>query len=161
MLIRFGESEAFGYGGLAIAVLSGALAAGFRGAMIMSGLFALVVGAVAVARGRVVWARLESRARGGVMLGAALVVLIAGVLAPWSSKPAQIVSPASATATTVVPPVSTATIAPPAPPAVPAIDVGMSAHQPSGRALHIARPQRAPTPVQRGVWAIKQCKDKA
>jgi hypothetical protein len=180
MLIRVGKSEAFGCGGLAVAVLVGALASGFRGAMIMSGLFGLVVGVVAVARGRVSWARLENRAWGGAMLSAALVVLVAGLLAPASTKPPQTFSAvpapsaqatattspkvsAPAPATTVAPHVPSATIAPPpkpAPPAVPTTDPGMSAaHQPSGGASDLARSQPAPTAVQLGLGTA-QCKDK-
>ena len=87
----FTKAASFGWGGLALAALIGALSSGFSGAAVMSGLFALVVGVIALARGRVGWAQLGSRAAGGLALGAA-VVLITGALAASSSTPPGIES---------------------------------------------------------------------
>jgi Protein of unknown function (DUF2510) len=82
------KAASFGWGGLALAVLIGALSSGFSGAAMMLGLFALVVGVIALARGRVGWARLGSRAAGGVAVGAAMVFLTVGaVAAPPSTSP--------------------------------------------------------------------------
>jgi hypothetical protein len=75
----FSKAASFGWGGLALTVLLGALSGGFSGAAVMLGWFALVVGVIALARGRVGWARLASRAAGGVAVGAAVVLLIVGV----------------------------------------------------------------------------------
>jgi hypothetical protein len=84
----FSRAASFGWGGLALAVLIGALSSGFSGAAMMLGLFALVVGVIALARGRVGWARLGSRAAGGVAVGAAMVFLTVGaVAAPPSTSP--------------------------------------------------------------------------
>jgi hypothetical protein len=69
-----------GWGGLALVVLSGALSSGFGGAATMSGLFALVVGVIALVRGRVGWARLGSRAAGGVALGASMILIAVGAV---------------------------------------------------------------------------------
>jgi len=66
---------------LALSALAGALSSGFGGAVFMSGLFALVVAVVALVRGRVAWARLGSRAAGGVALGASLILMTAGAVA--------------------------------------------------------------------------------
>jgi len=57
---RFGVADSLGWGGLALVVLIGALSFGFSGATMTFGLFALVVGAIALARGRVGWARWET-----------------------------------------------------------------------------------------------------
>jgi hypothetical protein len=84
----FSRAASFGWAGLALAVLIGALTSGFSGAAMMLGLFALVVGVIALARGRVGWARLGSRAAGGVAVGAAMVFLTVGaVAAPPSTSP--------------------------------------------------------------------------
>jgi hypothetical protein len=100
---RFGVAEWFGWGGLAFVVLIGALSSGFGGAIGLLGLFALVVGVIALVRGRVGWARLGSRAAGGAALGAALVlIIIGGVAAP----------PTTPTSVTVVAPSKTKPAAP-------------------------------------------------
>jgi hypothetical protein len=65
---RFGVADSLGWGGLILVVLIGALSFGFRGATMMFGLFALVVGVIALARGRVGWARMGSRATGSAVL---------------------------------------------------------------------------------------------
>ena len=82
------RAASFGWGGLALAVLLGAMSSGFSGAAIMAGVFALVVGVIALARGRVGWARLRNRAAGGVAIGAAMVFLTVGALAaPADTSP--------------------------------------------------------------------------
>jgi hypothetical protein len=78
---RFGVADWFGWGGLALAVLIGALSSGFSGAAISFGLFALIVAVIALARGRVGWARLGSRPAGGAALGVALVAITVGAIA--------------------------------------------------------------------------------
>jgi len=84
----FSRAASFGWGGLALAVLLGAMSSGFSGAAIMAGVFALVVGVIALARGRVGWARLRNRAAGGVAIGAAMVFLTVGALAaPADTSP--------------------------------------------------------------------------
>ena len=84
----FSKADLFGWGGLILVVLLGALSSGFSGAVGMLGLFALVVGLIALARGRVSWARLGSRAAGGVAVGAAMVLFTVGaVAAPPSTSP--------------------------------------------------------------------------
>ena len=83
----FNKAAWFGWGGLALAFLLGALSSGFSGAVIMLGLFALVVGVIALARGRVGWARLGSRAAGGVAIGAAMALLTVGAIAAPSTSP--------------------------------------------------------------------------
>jgi hypothetical protein len=123
---RFGVADSFGWGGLALVLLLGALTSGFSGAAIMLGLYVLVVGVIALARGRVGWARLGSRAAGAAALGTALVLITVGAIAAPPSKPAPVtvVAPtpspttsatpspdlsATPAATTVVPPVATPT----------------------------------------------------
>jgi hypothetical protein len=96
---RFGVADSFGWGGLAVAVLFAALTSGFSGAAMMFGLFALVVGVVALARGRVGWARLGSRAGGGAALGVALVAMTVGAIAAPPSKTSNTASVAVQTST--------------------------------------------------------------
>ena len=84
---RFGKAAAFGWGGLALTALLGALSSGLSGAAIMAGLFALVVGVIAMARGRVGWARLGNRAVGGVVIGAAFALLTIGAVAAPPTAP--------------------------------------------------------------------------
>lgn len=86
---RFGKAAAFGWGGLALTALIGALSSGFSGAAILAGLFALVLGVIALARGRVSWARLGNRAAGGVVIGAALALLTVGAVAAPPAAPSS------------------------------------------------------------------------
>jgi len=81
-----GAAELFGWGGLALVVLIGGLVLGLRGAAISLGMFALVVALIALARGRVGWARLGSRAAGGAALAAAMVLITVGAAAAPPSK---------------------------------------------------------------------------
>jgi hypothetical protein len=90
----FGVADAFGWGGLALVALMGARISGFSGAAIMIGLFALVVGVIALARGRVRWAHLGSRAAGAAALVAALVAMTIGAIA----APAVVMPPKAASA---------------------------------------------------------------
>jgi colicin import membrane protein len=83
----FSKAALWGWGGLAFIVLMGALGSGFSGAVSALGLYGFVVGLIALARGQVGWARLGSRAAGGVALGAALVLMTVGGLASSSSTP--------------------------------------------------------------------------
>ena len=55
----------------------------------MAGLFALVLGVIALARGRVGWARLGNRAAGGVVIGAALALLTIGAVAAPPAAPSS------------------------------------------------------------------------
>jgi Protein of unknown function (DUF2510) len=90
---RFGgRANVFGWGGLVLTVLLGAVSSGFSGALVMLGLFVLVVGVVALARGRVGWARLGSRVAGGAALGVALVLMTVGAVAAPPSKPSDTAS---------------------------------------------------------------------
>jgi hypothetical protein len=86
---RFGKAAAFGWGGLALTALIGGLSSGLSGAAILAGLFALVLGAIALARGRVGWARLGNRAAGGAVIGAALALLTIGALAAPPAAPSS------------------------------------------------------------------------
>jgi hypothetical protein len=88
----FGVADSFGCGGLVLTVLLGAVSSGFSGALVMLGLFVLVVEVVALARGRVGWARLGSRVAGGAALGVALVLMTVGAVAAPPSKPSDTAS---------------------------------------------------------------------
>jgi len=102
---KISKAALFGWGGLAFVVLSGALGSGFSGAVGALGLFGLVVGLIALARGRVGWARLRSRAAGGVAVGVALALLmVGGMTAPPSVAPAsELTTTSSDTPTTTDP----------------------------------------------------------
>jgi len=128
---RFGKAGAFGWGGLVLVVLIGARDSGFSGVAMMLGLFALVVGIIALARGQVRWARLGSRSAGGAALGTALVLITVGAVASPPNTPEPIkavalaaaVSPTTAISpTTAVAPAAppTTAVAPAAPPTTPA-----------------------------------------
>lgn len=67
-----------GWAGLVAAGLLGLLSGGLSSGLILAGLYVFVVGIVALARGQVGWARLGSRAAGGVATTAGLLVLIVG-----------------------------------------------------------------------------------
>ena len=86
---RFGMAAAFGWGGLALTALVGALSSGVSGAAILAGLFALVLGVIALARGHVGWARVGNRAAGGVVIGAALALLTIGAVAAPPAAPSS------------------------------------------------------------------------
>ncbi|MHA3838273.1 GmrSD restriction endonuclease domain-containing protein [Terrabacter sp. AAH1] len=87
---RAARAPLWGWGGLAVSGLLG-LTSGVGGVLLFAGLFAFVVGVVAVARGRVAWAHLATRASGAVALVGALVAMLIGVAnipaAPTSSTP--------------------------------------------------------------------------
>lgn len=73
-------AQIFGWGGLGAVVLLGAATGGFSGAAMFFGLYSAVVGIIALARGRVGWARLGTRAAGGAACGIAFVAVIASAL---------------------------------------------------------------------------------
>ena len=85
-----GPAAVFGWGGVAITLLVGALGGGVSGAASSLGLYLLVVALVALARGRVRWARLGSRAAGGAALGAALVAMTVGAVAAPATPPTSL-----------------------------------------------------------------------
>jgi len=122
-----GVADLFGWGGLALVVLIGGLAFGLRGAAISVGMFALVVALIALARGRVGWARLGSRAAGGAALAAAMVLITVGAAAAPPSKTghgagvAPQTSPV-ATSQSSAPSVATATPLRPSPTSTPSPD---------------------------------------
>ncbi|NYG07478.1 hypothetical protein BJ986_001965 [Phycicoccus badiiscoriae] len=85
----FGKAAAFGWGGLALTAVIGALSSGFSGAAILAGLFTFVLGVIALARGRIGWARLRSRGAAGVVIGAALALLTIGAVAAPPPAPSS------------------------------------------------------------------------
>lgn len=101
------KAELWGWGGLAVSALLG-LTSGVGGALLFAGLFAFVVAVVALARGRVGWAHLATRASGAAVLVASIVVMSIGAAnipaVPTSATPAPAQTPAppatSATETT-------------------------------------------------------------
>ena len=113
-----------GWGGLALCALLGAASSGVSGVLVLSGLFVLVVSAVALVRGRVLWARLRGRAAGGAALVTSLVLMgIGGAFAPPGgatpaaapsspTQPSRSLTTGSGTATTTAGPMSSATTQP-------------------------------------------------
>ncbi len=83
----FSKAAAFGWGGLALVCLAGALTSGLSGATGMLGCSTLMIGVFALTRGHVGWARLRSRAAGGVAVGVAVLLFIFGALVAPSSTP--------------------------------------------------------------------------
>lgn len=153
---RFDVADAFGWGGLALAIVIGAIRSGFSGAAMMLGFFALVVGAIALVRGRVGWARLRSRAAGGVALGGSMIIMTVGALAPPTT-------PASVTAATPAP--STTSIAGPVATATPTLEpVATAAAQgpspvPTVAAPPVVQPAPAPATIAPGNGATALCND--
>jgi hypothetical protein len=93
-----------GWAGLAVVALLGLLTGGVSSGLVMAGLYVLVVGVVALARGQVGWARLGSRMAGGLATGAGLVVLVVGALtAPASAPSAPGTVTVAAASTTTAP----------------------------------------------------------
>jgi Excalibur calcium-binding domain/Protein of unknown function (DUF2510) len=98
----FSRAALFGWGGLALVALLGAASSGFSGFAVMLGLFVLVVGVIVLARGNVSWARLGSRAAGGMAVGAAVALFIVGTVAapPNTSPTSELTTTSSDTAAT-------------------------------------------------------------
>lgn len=75
---RASRATWIGWGGLALVALLGALSSGVSGVFVLSGIYLLVVGVVALMRGHVDWARLRGRAAAGGAVGAAIVLIVLG-----------------------------------------------------------------------------------
>ena len=146
---RFGAADAFGWGGLTLAGVIGVIRSGLSGAAMMLGLFALVVAVIALARGQVGWARLGSRAAGGVALGASMITIAVGALAPPPTTSASVTAatPASSSTTSVAGPVATAT--PTLEPVATATGQGRSS-APTVAAPPVLQPAPAPATVAPG-----------
>ncbi len=149
-------ADAFGWGSLALAVLIGAIGSGFSGAAMALGFCALVLGVIALTRGRVGWARLRSRAAGGVAIGASMIILTVGALAP-PTTPASV--------TEVTPALSTMSMAGPVATATPTLDPVATAttqapsHAPTVAAPPVVRPAPAPSTTAPGNGATALCND--
>ena len=157
---RFGAADAFGWGGVTLACVIGAVRSDFSGAAMMLGFFALVVGVIALARGRVGWARLGSRAAGGVALGASMIIMTVGALAPppTTSAPVTTVTPAApaSSTTSVAGLVATAT---PTPEPVATATAQGSNSPPTVAAPPVVQPAPAPATVAPGNGATALCND--
>ena len=68
----------FGWGGLLVLALLGMASSGVSGLFILSGIYVLVVGVVALFRGQVTWARIRTRAAAGIVTGGAIVLTMVG-----------------------------------------------------------------------------------
>ncbi|NMM22488.1 MAG: DUF3761 domain-containing protein [Phycicoccus sp.] len=157
---RFGAAEAYGWGGVTLAGVIGAIRSGFSGAAMMLGFYMLVVGVIAMARGRVGWARLGSHAAGGVALGASMIIMTVGALTPPPTTSALVTtvtpaSPASST-TSVDGFVSTAT---PTPEPVATATAQGSSSPPTVAAPPVAQPAPAPATVAPGKGPTALCND--
>lgn len=164
---RFGAADAFGWGGLALAGVIGDVRSGFSGAAMMLGFFALVVGVIAFARGHVGWARLRSRSAGGFTLGAAMIIMTVGALAPPTTpEPVTAVTPPStpASSTTSVAgpvartipapkPVATASARRPSPP--PTVATAPPVVQPAPAAATVAPGNGATALCNDGTYSFK------
>lgn len=154
---RFDATAAFGWGGLTFAGVIGAIRSGFSGATMTLGFFALVVGVIALARGRVGWAGLRSRTAGGVVLAASMIIMTIGALAPPPTTSASVAAVTPASTTTSVPgPVAkpTPTLETVATPTAP----GPSS-PPTAAAPPVVQPATAPATVAPGNGATALCND--
>lgn len=91
-----GVARWFGWGGLLLVAALGAASSGVGGLFVLSGLFVLVVGVVALLRGRVSWAMLSTRAAGGVAVGAAIALIVVGAVTTDAPTP-SVTTPSSST----------------------------------------------------------------
>lgn len=154
---RFDATAAFGWGGLTFAGVIGAIRSGFSGAAMMLGFFSLVVGVIALVRGRVGWAGLRSRTAGGVVLAASMIFMTVGALAPppTTSAPVPAVTPASTT-TSVAGPVAKTS---PTPETVATATTQGPSSPPSAAAPPVVQPAPAPTTVAPANGATALCND--
>jgi len=107
--------RAIGVLGIAVWLLIFAVAGGLPGVLIALGLAAIVLGTVALIRGRVSWAWLPNRRVAGVAFGAGLVlVMVGGLLAPSEAAP-QSMAPSNALPDAVTPTSPTAVTTTPTP----------------------------------------------
>ncbi|HZW45310.1 MAG TPA: DUF3761 domain-containing protein [Dermatophilaceae bacterium] len=157
---RFGTADVFGWGGVTLAGVIGAMSSGFSGAAMMLGFFVLVVGVIALARGRVGWARLGSRAAGGVALAASMIIMTVGALAPPPTTSASVttVTPAAASSPTTSAPGLVATATPTPEPVATATAQGSSS-PPTVAAPPVVQPAPAPATVAPGNGATALCND--
>lgn len=88
-----------GWAGLAGCLALGVASSGLWGGLLLAGLYALAVSAGALIRGRVRWARLPSRAAGGMALVASLAAVSVGGLMEPSQPTSATVAAESATTT--------------------------------------------------------------
>jgi len=159
---RFDATAAFGWGGLTLAGVIGAISSGFSGAAMMLGFFALVVGVIALARGRVGWAGLRSRTTGGVVLGASMIIITVGALAP---PPTASAPPTSASVTAVTPTSTTTSVAGPVAKTAPTLEAVATAtaqgpsSPPTAAAPPVVQPAPAPATVAPGNGATALCND--
>lgn len=107
----------FGWGGLVVVALLGAVSSGVSGVFSLAGVYLFVVAVIALVRGRVSWARLRSRAAGAGTLGVALALTAVGGATATPTEPAPAAVPpvprsASATPTATPTPSTTASPTP-------------------------------------------------
>jgi len=112
-------------------------------------------GVIALARGRVGWARLGSRAAGGVALGASMILMTVGALAPPPTTTVTPAAPASST-TSVAGLVARAT---PRPGPVATATTHGSSSPPTVAAPPVVQPAPAPARVAPGNGATALCND--
>ena len=101
-----GRAAWLGWGGLALTASLGAASSGFSGFLALGGLYVLVVAVIALVRGHVDWARLHGRAAGGLAVGAAIALFMAGGA---TASPTDATPVAAPTATSTPSPSATAT----------------------------------------------------
>jgi hypothetical protein len=137
--LRVGPAGWFGWGGLCLVALVGAASSGVGGLLTMSGVYVVVVALVALVRGRVRWARLRTRAAGGVALGVAMAVAIGGAATADPPK-APSAAPSSSSTSSPSPSRAAGTVAPRATLTASATPTPSSTPPPS------AKPTTSPTP---------------
>lgn len=139
-----------GWGGLLLTAALGAVSSGVSGLLILSGLFVLIVGVIALVRGRVGWARLRSRAAAGTTLGTAIVLLVAGSVVADPGPPA---APVTAPSTSSVPQRTPSSTAAPSPSttaaATPSRSSSSATPSPSTAPAVAAAPDVTATPVRK------------
>ncbi len=101
----------FGWGGLLLMATLGAAISGLSALAMLTGMYVLVVGVVALIRGRVQWARIHSRRAGGVVIAAAIALLAVGgqTAPPTTGDPSPLAAshlPPPVTASPTPPPVT-------------------------------------------------------
>ena len=90
---RAGVPAWFGWGGLVVVALLGAVSSGVSGFFSLAGVYLFVVAVIALVRGRVSWARLRSRGAGAGTLGGALALTAVGGATATPTEPAPAAVP--------------------------------------------------------------------
>ncbi len=155
-----------GWAGLFAFGLLGLVSGGLASTLIFLGLYVCVVGVVALARGRVTWARLGTRAAGGTASVAGLaVLLVGGAVSPSSTPSSAKTADAAAVIATTTPVVLTTQPSETAEPAMSPVRTSVTATgktktSATTRPVAVAKQQPSVKPKPRATKTVSKPKPK-